>query len=1069
MNDKYWELLQEGLRTGYSEQRKYCLSILKTSVQILNIDLDAPHMTLQIRAKMDYVLHFDKYITVFETIVLGRYMNQVEECLPDLQMLCSSSSRIHPTWMKTLLEAAFQQNIQDGIRKFVGNWLMDLSSLYLDLDRPTQEGGHRLLITLITQTSPKNNIITQSLLPWATQGSLFTSSIRSTQDNRTVCCEHGEKLSSFIEGLLRRCPDNTIRSLHLRTLLTWLHDTSIDGRLFPHAAAYIVDGLVRGAGLQEPICRIGKGAPLDVVVPGIEQQDLELLVKIATRTGLPEVVRDYLVALCLRIESLLKRTSPGSAMEGFTYTTMLARHTWLLAPVTIEKLTALELQKWLVHAAIEASGPSASANNHYDEDEKGKIIVDLGSRNLSLTEFIKPLVLTNYELLHGSGLNRSCRYLFLLLNNNSSDTVPSNLLLQALEAIWSEVERQDYPKQSLMEVPNVFFHPTSIKLSVDAPELAALLSSTLAILQQLCDGRIYVFSPLAKALSNAYRKAPEVTKLLPFEDFIVQIANHPPSPKLEFLLDSSVAEKLEQIAPHRTYSFYYGHHQSYGYACIFDTLNSLRVTDHAVGKRIFDRLLEPWANQKMPISIVSKWKKTTQLQTMLLLLDTCMSTSTSEELSAYLRSLLSIISIEPLPRYRFLLEWIIARIYVQHPDRRPDLLTLISTKDHSNPKYLASIMKLAVMIARVADSPESFALKLMTQLVPLSASSKIIIRHEAQWSFPPLWDHAAERDWTSITENPAFAALNDSIRSHEKYLAPPPGRSLEWLDPVDDHNLATLFQGGYLRMEPAEGEIVRVEDFEELWAEKENTRSGEGAEKAMPPPRVPLGRRKPQAPSTPAAAQETESQDTIAHAPSLLSPATATTPTPLQTKPQTLPLLSPSRPLSTDPLDPSTRPTPLIIIASLIANPHNLGGLSRISEIFGAASLHLRTTAVLTDRDFLAVSVSSHLHLSIHALPPTPSSLLPFLRERKGEGYTVVGIEQTDASFVLGAPGTSVPRKAVLVLGSEREGIPGWLLSEMDACVEIGQVGRTRSLNVQTAAGCVLFEWWREHGGGGGG
>ncbi|KAJ9660862.1 hypothetical protein H2201_006754 [Coniosporium apollinis] len=1067
-NDEYWKLLQNGLRIGYSEQRKYCLSILKSSVQMLNGDVDVPHMTFQIQMKTHCVLHFDKYITVFETIVLGRYMNQVEECLPDLRVLCSSTSRVHPTWMKTLLEAAFQPNIQDGIRKFVGNWLMDLLSPHQNPDRLTQEGGHRLLITLITQTSPKENIITQSLLPWATQGSLSTSSIRSTQDNRTVYCEHGEKLSSFIGGILRRCPDNTLRSLHLRILLTWLHDTSSDGRLFPHAIAYIIDGLVRGAGLQEPIRCLVEGAPFEAAISGIEPYDLELMVKTATRAGLPEVVRDYLIVLCLHIQSLLERTSPGSSMEGFTYTTTLAKYPWLLYPVTTEGPTSLELEDWLLHAAAEARDSQDSVSRDNDSEEQDRMDIDFGPTDVSLSAFINTLVLTNYELLHGNGLNTGCRYLLRLLNHSDPDTVPSNILLQALEAIWSEVERQDYPKQSLMEISNVFFHPTSIKLSGAAPDLAALLASTLAILQQLSDGRIYVFSPLAKALGNAYRKAPEVTRLLPLEDFIVQLANHPPSPKLEFLLDSSIAEKLEQIAPHRTYSFYYGRHQSYGYACIFDVLNRLRDTDYAVGKRIFDRLLEPWANQRMPISIVSKWKKTTQLQTMLLLLETCMSASTPDELSTYLRFLLTILSIEPLPRYRFLLEWIIARIHVQHADRRPDLLTLLSTKDHSNPKYLASVMKLAVMIARLADSPESFALKLMTQLIPLSASPKIIIRHEAQWSFPPLWDHAASQGWTSIMENPAFAALNESIRSHEKYTAPPPGRSLEWLDPVEDHSLATLFQGGYLQMEPSEGEIVRVEDFEEIWAEEEGAGYGEEGEQALPPPRMPLGRRKPQLPSIPTAASEAETQETTTQPPDLPSAAPAATSTPLQTKPHALPLLSLTPSPSTDPLDPSSRPTPLIILASLITNPHNLGGLSRVSEIFGAASLYLRTTDVLTHRDFLAVSVSSHLHIPIHSLAPTPPFMLPFLRERKKEGYTVVGIEQTDASVVLGAPGTKLPRKAVLVLGSEREGIPGWLLSEMDLCVEVRQVGRTRSLNVQTAAGCVLFEWWRVHGVGGG-
>lgn len=58
-----------------------------------------------------------------------------------------------------------------------------------------------------------------------------------------------------------------------------------------------------------------------------------------------------------------------------------------------------------------------------------------------------------------------------------------------------------------------------------------------------------------------------------------------------------------------------------------------------------------------------------------------------------------------------------------------------------------------------------------------------------------------------------------------------------------------------------------------------------------------------------------------------------------------------------------------------------------------------------------------------------------------------------------------LPKKAVLMLGSEREGIPAELLGEVDMCVEIEQRGETRSLNVQTAAAVVCYEWdrqWRQ-------
>ena len=81
------------------------------------------------------------------------------------------------------------------------------------------------------------------------------------------------------------------------------------------------------------------------------------------------------------------------------------------------------------------------------------------------------------------------------------------------------------------------------------------------------------------------------------------------------------------------------------------------------------------------------------------------------------------------------------------------------------------------------------------------------------------------------------------------------------------------------------------------------------------------------------------------------------------------------------------------------------------------------------------------------------------------QGYTVVGVEQTDRSVLLGAEGTKLPEKTLLIMGREKEGVPAHVLGECDLLVEIPQRGLTRSMNVQTAAGCVLYEYARQHQG----
>jgi hypothetical protein len=51
-----------------------------------------------------------------------------------------------------------------------------------------------------------------------------------------------------------------------------------------------------------------------------------------------------------------------------------------------------------------------------------------------------------------------------------------------------------------------------------------------------------------------------------------------------------------------------------GFASIFDLLNRLGSTGNQLvfGRRILDRILDPWISQKEPVPVVSKWKRVRQ-------------------------------------------------------------------------------------------------------------------------------------------------------------------------------------------------------------------------------------------------------------------------------------------------------------------------------------------------------------------------------------------------------------------------------------------------------------------------
>lgn len=84
-----------------------------------------------------------------------------------------------------------------------------------------------------------------------------------------------------------------------------------------------------------------------------------------------------------------------------------------------------------------------------------------------------------------------------------------------------------------------------------------------------------------------------------------------------------------------------------------------------------------------------------------------------------------------------------------------------------------------------------------------------------------------------------------------------------------------------------------------------------------------------------------------------------------------------------------------------------------------------------------------------------------YLGKCKKEGYTIVGLEQTSTSQCLSK--VRLPRKIVLLLGREKEGVPVELLAEVDLLVQIPQLGLVRSLNVHVSASLMIWEYTRQH------
>ncbi|CAG9808004.1 unnamed protein product [Chironomus riparius] len=149
----------------------------------------------------------------------------------------------------------------------------------------------------------------------------------------------------------------------------------------------------------------------------------------------------------------------------------------------------------------------------------------------------------------------------------------------------------------------------------------------------------------------------------------------------------------------------------------------------------------------------------------------------------------------------------------------------------------------------------------------------------------------------------------------------------------------------------------------------------------------------------------------------------------------------------------------LIVVASLIDNNTNLGGLARTCEIFGISTYVMHSLKSQENFEFKSLSRTSEKWIQISEIKNW--QLFDYLIAMKQTGYTIVGAEQSGNSVSL--VDVKMPRKCVLLLGNEKRGIPADLLGLLDLIIEIPQSGVVRSLNVHVAGAIMIWEYIKQH------
>jgi len=154
----------------------------------------------------------------------------------------------------------------------------------------------------------------------------------------------------------------------------------------------------------------------------------------------------------------------------------------------------------------------------------------------------------------------------------------------------------------------------------------------------------------------------------------------------------------------------------------------------------------------------------------------------------------------------------------------------------------------------------------------------------------------------------------------------------------------------------------------------------------------------------------------------------------------------------------------IIVIAHNIRSTHNIGAIFRTSEGFGVSRIILTgyTPYPSLQADSRLPHIAEKLTKQIHKTALGAETMVPFeyrgepdLESLKNQGYTIIGLEQSENSVML--PNYQPPAKIALLLGEEVEGITSDLIAQCDDIIEIPMVGKKESFNVSVATGIALY------------
>lgn len=149
---------------------------------------------------------------------------------------------------------------------------------------------------------------------------------------------------------------------------------------------------------------------------------------------------------------------------------------------------------------------------------------------------------------------------------------------------------------------------------------------------------------------------------------------------------------------------------------------------------------------------------------------------------------------------------------------------------------------------------------------------------------------------------------------------------------------------------------------------------------------------------------------------------------------------------------------PLIVVLDNVRSQYNVGSVFRTSDAFRVECIYLcGISATPPHQEIHKTALGAEDTVNWEYYKDTKEAILKL----KSEGYYIYSIEQVEGSIMLENLQLDPSKKYAVVLGNEVKGVQQEVVDLSDGCIEIPQYGTKHSLNVSTAAGIIIWDFFK--------